>query len=777
VRLFAAAGIALIAGVIVWQLPTRRSIRPSHAPSQDSGAGPPTSADASYVGAEKCAGCHQDAFKAWRASQHREAMQPADTTSVRGRFDDAQFRYNEVVSRFFQRDGRYWVRTDGPDGKLTDFEIKYTFGVDPLQQYLIELPGGRIQALSIAWDTRPKSAGGQRWFHLYPGEQIRHGDELHWTGRQQNWNFMCADCHSTNLRKNYDAASGTFKTTWSEMNVSCEACHGPGSRHVNWAQQAKSPSSTAGNDNGLTVRLTERRNVAWTIDPATLKPVRSAPRTTSAEIDTCSPCHSRRTQIADGYSAGAPLLDFYEPATLEPTLYYPDGQQREEVYTHGSFVQSRMAHAGVTCSDCHEPHSATPRAPDNSLCTRCHASSRYDLRGHHHHRPMSAGAACVECHMPARTYMQIDPRRDHSLRVPRPDLTVTAGVPNACTGCHANRPPTWAAAAVRGWLGRDATGFQDFATAFYDAEQRRSGAGTSLSAIASSATQPSIVRASAVERLAELGGPASNLPSLLRDADPLIRRSAVRTLEQTPRPEWTPLLVPLLSDPARAVRIAAARVLAPSAAQLTGSDLAAFQRASAEVLAAARFAADRPESRVSLGVFLSDLGRTGEAESEYRAAIRLAPDFPPGYVNLAELLRRSRTEQEAEQVLREGIARNPRSPELHYALGLSLTRSNRSTEATGALKTASDLAPHLSTFSYAYALALNKTGQSAPAIRVLLSALARHPGDRDILFALAAFERDAGELAAARQHARQLVERDPNDGEARALEESLRERR
>jgi predicted CXXCH cytochrome family protein len=776
VRLFAAAGIALIAGVIVWQLVPWRSSRHSDGPSQDSGAGPPKSAEASYVGAEICAGCHQDAFKAWRASQHREAMQPADTTSVKGRFDDAQFRYDDVVSRFFQRDGRYWVRTDGPDGKLADFEIKYTFGVDPLQQYLIELPGGRIQALSIAWDTRPKSAGGQRWFHLYPGEHIRHGDELHWTGRQQNWNFMCADCHSTNLRKNYDAASDTFKTTWSEVNVSCEACHGPGSRHVNWAQQATSSSSTAGADNGLTVHLTERRNVTWTIDPATLKPVRSAPRSTSAEIGTCMPCHSRRAQIADGYAAGAPLLDFYEPATLEPRLYYPDGQQREEVYTHGSFVQSRMAHAGVTCSDCHEPHSAALRAPANTLCTGCHTSSRYDAPTHHHHRPASAGAACVECHMPTRTYMQVDPRRDHSLRVPRPDLTLTTGVPNACTGCHANRPATWAATAVRGWLGRDATGFQDFATAFHDADQRRPGAGTSLSAIASSATETSIVRASAIERLGELGA-APDLTTLLRNADPLIRRSAVRVIEQAPRPEWTPLLVPLLADPTRSVRLAAARVLGPSAAQLTGSDLGAFQRASAEALAVARFSADRPESRVAVGVFLSDLGRTSEAESEYRAAIRLGPDFPPGYVNLAELLRRSRTEQEAEQVLREGIARIPQSAELHYALGLSLTRSNRPTEATAALKTASDLAPDISTFSYGYALALNKTGQSAPAIRVLISALARHPGDRDILFALAAFERDAGELAAARQHARQLVERDPNDGEARALEESLRERR
>jgi Flp pilus assembly protein TadD len=704
-------------------------------------------------------------------------MQPANTTSVKGAFDNVRFRYDDVVSTFFQRDGRYWVRTDGPDGELADFEIKYTFGVDPLQQYLIELPRGRMQALSIAWDTRPKSAGGQRWFHLYPGEHIRHGDELHWTQRQQNWNFMCADCHSTNVRKQYDAASDSFQTTWSEMNVSCEACHGPGSRHVSWAQRAPPSSSTAATDNGLTVHLTERRQVAWTIAAGTLKPVRSTPRTTSSEIGVCAQCHSRRSQITDGYYAGAPLPDFYEPATIEPSLYYPDGQQREEVYTHGSFLQSRMAHAGVTCSDCHEPHSATLRAPPHTLCTQCHASARYDAPAHHHHKPTSAGAACVECHMPARTYMQIDARRDHSLRVPRPDLTLTTGVPNACSGCHANRPTTWAAAVVRGWLGRDATAFQDFAIAFHDAEQRRPGAVTSLLAIAASAQEPPIVRASAVDRLGELGAPASRLTQLLRESDPLIRRSMLRALERAPRTESTPLVVPLLSDPIRSVRIAAARVLGPSAMQLTGSDLAAFQRASADVLAAARFNADRPESRVSLGVFLADQGRTSEAENEYRAALRLGPDFPPGYVNLAELLRTTRTESAAEQVLREGIARNPRSAELRYALGLSLTRSNRPTEATAALKSASDLAPDISTFTYAYALALNKTGQSTLAIRVLITALARHPGDRDILFALAAFERDAGELAAARQHARQLVERDPNDGEARALEESLRERR
>src|SRR5262245_17785522 len=356
-------------------------------------------------------------------------MLPADSTSVKGRFDGAEFRYDDVVSRFFQRGSRYWVRTDGADGRLADFEIKYTFGIYPLQQYLIEQPGGRMQALSIAWDAREKTAGGQRWLHLYPGQHIRHGDELHWTGRQQNWNFMCADCHSTNVRKNYDPAANRFQTTWSEIDVACEACHGPGSKHIAWAHNTSVPSNARSADNGLPVHLTERRDVTWTIDPNTLKPVRSTRRVTAREIDTCAHCHSRRAQIADGYQAGAPLLDFYEPATLDPTLYFADGQQRDEVYNYGSFLQSRMAYAGVTCSDCHEPHSAALRAAGNALCVRCHTASRYDAPEHHHHKAGGAGSACIACHMPTRTYMQIDARQDHSFRVPRPDLTATIGAP------------------------------------------------------------------------------------------------------------------------------------------------------------------------------------------------------------------------------------------------------------------------------------------------------------------------------------------------------------
>ena len=318
--------------------------------------------------------------------------------------------------------------------------IKYTFGVSPLQQYLVEFPDGRLQALPIAWDTRPMEQGGQRWFHLYPEEQITHDDELHWTRAAQNWNFMCADCHSTGVRKNYDPVADRFETQWAEIDVACEACHGPASRHLAWAEAKEAGKPWDEDENkGLTVRLDERRDITWTVDPATGNAVRSKPRTSERELEVCAQCHARRGQIAEDYVPGKPFLDDYRPALLEPPLYYADGQQRGEVYKWGSFLQSKMYAKGVTCSDCHEPHSGKLRASGNAVCTGCHLQGKYDTAEHHHHPPGSAGAACAACHMPTTTYMVIDPRHDHSLRVPRPDLSVEFGTPNPCTGCHTDR--------------------------------------------------------------------------------------------------------------------------------------------------------------------------------------------------------------------------------------------------------------------------------------------------------------------------------------------------
>jgi tetratricopeptide (TPR) repeat protein len=652
-------------------------------------------AAASYVGAAACAQCHAKEHAAWQGSQHDRAMQVADEKTVLGDFAGAKFTHAGVTSTFLRRDGRFLVRTDGPDGRLADFEVQYTFGVEPLQQYLIELPGGRLQALGIAWDSRPRASGGERWFHLYPDRRLKAGDPLHWTGIDQNWNYQCADCHSTNLRKGYDDATRTFKTTWTDLNVGCEACHGPGSDHVAWARKAGDWRRFAPGK-GLAVALDERRGVSWPIDPRTGNAVRSKPRETNREIETCARCHARRGQFSDAWHAGRPFTEAFRAALLEPGLYHPDGQQRDEVYTYGSFLQSRMHAHGVTCSDCHDPHSGRLRAPGNAVCAQCHAPARYDAASHTHHAPGSAGAQCAACHMPTTTYMVVDPRHDHSFRIPRPDRTVALGVPNACNQCHAGRSAQWAADAIAQWFPQAKPGFQTFAAALDAGDRGAPGAQGALIRIAEDRAQPAIARASAVQRLGRYLG-AVTLPTVanaLNDPDPMVRAAGVDGLSGADAATRARLLARLLDDPDRLVRMEAARALAGEPeARLAPDARTRFERALEEYVAAQRFNADRPEAQAALGNLEANRGRHAEAAAAYRKALELDPAFAQAALNLADLQRSLARDDEAERILRELLKRAPQSAPGHHALGLALVRQRRTLEALEELALAAKLAP------------------------------------------------------------------------------------
>src|SRR5262245_28359451 len=721
-----AGGLILLASaaLLAW-----RYLAPSAA------TGPASSA--AFVGAQKCADCHSEEHARWAQSDHARAMQIASEATVLGDFADRRFTHGAVTSTFFRREGRFMVRTDGPDGKPADFEIKYTFGVRPLQQYLVELPGGRLQALSIAWDSRPREAGGQRWFHIYPNERIDFRDELHWTRRQQNWNYMCSDCHSTNVRKNYDAATDRYATTWSEINVACEACHGPGSRHVAWAEVAGSGRAYGADDKGLMVTLSERRGVQWTSGASSGNGRRRVPRSTAVELGVCAQCHARRSQISSDYAPGRPFLDHYLPALLTSPLYWPDGQQRDEVYDWASFLESRMHAAGVTCSACHEPHDQKLRAPGNQVCAGCHAAAKYDAATHHFHRAGGRGAECAGCHMPVTLYMLVDPRHDHSIRVPRPDRSVTLGVPNACTGCHTDRKPDWAAGKVRDWYGRDAGGYQRFAEAFHGAENGVPAAAGELAALIRDPSAPGIARASALARMSgDLGRSPAAADTLKRaagDPDPLVRRAAVAALDFLPPDARIGPAVPLLVDPVRIVRIEAARVLAPVRSEALSQDArAAYERAAAELVDAQRANADRPEFRTNLGTFFATRRRIADAETEFRAALALEPKFVPAYVNLADLYRAEQREPDVRRVLEEGLAAVPDDAALHYALGLALVRAKRSADALTHLERAATRAPDNARFVYTYAVALHSAGRPRQAVGVLEKGLERHPNDRDM---------------------------------------------
>lgn len=730
--------------------------------SRTSGArGPKPQGQVAFVDDRSCARCHEPQYREWSGSHHDRAMQPASEKTVLADFNDTTFTHFGVTTRFFKRGGKFFVNTEGPDGKPGDFEIKYTFGVDPLQQYLIEFPGGRLQSLTIAWD-----AVKERWFSLYPDEKIVPGDSLHWTGRYQNWNLMCAECHTTDLKRGYDAATDSYKTTWAALNVGCQACHGPGEAHVAWADALRAGKRVDKADDGLLVKTT-----------------RVASR---EQVDECAPCHSRRNPLDSVARPGRPFLDEYRAEGLRPELYYPDGQQLGEVYEYASFRQSRMYQQGVRCTDCHNPHTGKVRGAGNALCTRCHGTPGdprfptagnkvYDAVTHHFHQAGSAGAQCVNCHMPTRNYMIVHARRDHSIRIPRPDLTVKLGTPNACNACHKDRSAQWAAAAVEKWYGHAPGPHYGEVIAAGRAGAPNAEAG--LIALAGDHRQPAIVRAAALDTLRRYGpAGASVIVAATKDEDPAVRASAAAGLAGLPEGERLAAVGPLLTDPIRSVRIEAARALASTRADRFGAtERPAFDAALAEYKQAQTAMADMPGSHLNLGALYETEGRTHQAEQAYLTALRLDPYFGPARANLASLYNTVGRNADAERVLRKGITLTPSEGELHYSLGLLLAEANRLPEAADALREAARLLPDRARVRYNYGLALQKLGRLREAETALLEAERLNPRDPQIAYALAFL------YAGQRQYKRALVyaersaeQASPDDPGPRQLVERIR---
>lgn len=725
-------------------------------------AATPETVEARFVGSAECRTCHAPAFDAWESSHHHLAMQEATSETVLGDFSGVTVEYFGKQARFLRRDGKFVVRTEGADGTIEDFEVVHTFGIEPLQQYLVAFPRGRLQALPYAWDTRAADAGGQRWFHLHADEYVEPGDELHWTGRNYNWNYMCAECHSTDVSLNYDAETDAFDTRYAEIPVGCEACHGPGSHHVEQAGAGEFDDSA-----GLAVDLGDADGATWVMNPDTGIAERSTPVAGRAQQpESCGRCHARRGVITADYEYGEPLAHTHMPALLDEPLYFADGQIRDEVYVYGSFLQSRMYSAGVTCTDCHDAHSgrllAGPAPSD--VCARCHLPARFETVEHAGHA--SGDASCVDCHMPDRTYMGVDERRDHSFRVPRPELAAELGTPVACDDCH------------EPGIGAGATAAADTGRPHYAhglAAGREGYANAALAELATDTEFPAIARATA---LTQLRYPArrADIAAIrqgLGDADPLLRIAALRALRQLPGDAQVDGGVPLLDDPVRGVRIEAARTLAGFSDLLPADANRPFARAAGEYRAAFELTANRPESLTALGDFDLDAGRLAPAVRYYERALALDADYVTARLNLSDALRQQRDEARAGGILRAGVDRTPDNAALRHAFGLHLVRAGRPEEGLDELRRAADLDPDSARFAYVVGVALNSLGRSDEAVASLEAARADFPGDYDIAWALATMRRDRGELDAARQIVDELARRFPDDPNVRALARQL----
>lgn len=725
---------------------------------------------ADFIGSEQCAACHDSEYRHWTGSHHDLAMQIVSEDTVLGDFDDANFTYNGITTRFFRDGKRFMVRTDGEDGQLQDFEVAYVFGVYPLQQYLLPLSRGRLQALSIAWDARPAAEGGQRWYHLYPDERVDHSDPLHWTGPYQNWNTRCAECHSTDVHKGYAMDTRSFTTRYAEIDVGCEACHGPGSKHVRAAQEGKLEGLGGA---GFSTALAQRGD--WYFPEGESIARRSEALASRAQIDNCARCHARRGTLGD-YHYGADLLDTHRLSVLQPPLYYPDGQIRDEVYVYGSFIQSKMHQAGVVCSNCHEPHSNALRAPGNGVCAQCHKPAEYDTPGHHFHPLASAGASCADCHMPETTYMGVDPRRDHSMRIPRPDLSVVMGIPNACNQCHADRDASWAVAALREW-GVEFRDTGSHPARQFDRVQRGDiRAVPALAALALDTGQPAIWRATAMEALGAVGGRDATraMAALLYDDDAIIRASTVRSLQFLSLPQRFQLLTPLLDDPILGVRMEVASALAGVPLDQIPEDASRkLEALFKEYVRVQRQHADMPGALMQLGLFYGNRGDGPAAEAMYREALHINGHLLPAYLNLADLLRAQSRDDEARALLQRALAVDPDNGNTLHALGLLETRAGNTGPALDFLGRAAAVETDGTRHRFVYAIALHDLGKPQEAIGVLNRLLKEAPQDEQVLLALTNYHAELGNSSAAAGYARQLADSYPSNPNYRQLLQSL----
>ncbi len=588
---------------------------------------------ADFIGSPRCATCHEQAFKAWRESHHFAAMQRATPDTVLGDFSGQRFEHFGERFRFEQSDGKFLVFSASEDGPEQRHEVSHTFGVYPLQQYLITAPRGRKQALTVAWDSRPAADGGQRWYHLYPDEPTPPGDELHWLGPNANWNGMCAECHSTNLTVGYRAETDSFDTRFSEVSVGCEACHGPGSDHVQQAERNRFDD-----DWGLALDLDDQAEARWlmTADDGIAR--RSKPPARRQQTEACGRCHARRSVLTETYRYGQPLTATHMPALLEDGLYFPDGRIQDEVYVYGSFKQSAMYAAGVTCTNCHNPHSGKLRtAGDPSgVCSQCHAPAVF-ANADHAPDPKVPPERCVDCHMPARTYMGVDPRRDHSFRIPG------AG----------ERSDHYGQAIAAGRAG-------------YANDQ--------LVAAMGEEHYPAIARATALSLLSPPFSATHRTAifQALVNSSPLLRVAALGVLPNLAPQERGLNGIAALSDSMLAVRIAAARAFAGQQSMLPQTARKAFERAATEARNSLRSGLWQPLNGVRLAEFEGALGDVAAAESAYLYALKVAPKLGLVHHAYGLFLVRQGRRQAALTSLQQAVELAPENPRLVYVLGVAL---------------------------------------------------------------------------------------------------------
>ncbi len=719
---------------------------------------------ATYVGRETCIECHLNEHNQWIGSHHDKAMDHANDSTVLGDFNEQALEYNGMTHKMYRKDSGFFVYTDGENGEMEEFEITYVFGFYPLQQYLVEFDGGRLQTLSLTWDSK-----NHEWYHMAEALQdeiIDHNNWLHWTNQAQNWNGMCADCHSTNVVKGYDVETDTYHTTWSEIDVSCETCHGPSSEHLTWA--AKAEYARDENTNyGLVVKTSDISNKEY--------------------VDLCVRCHARRGVITD-FIHSENIYDHTIPNLPTGEDYFIDGQIKGEVYVYGSFTQSKMYMQEVQCNDCHNAHSTELLFDDNQLCTQCHQADDYDTYDHHFHKSfgeegeavvaddgvtfeVGEGTRCINCHMPQRFYMGVDYRADHSLRIPRPDLSQKLGTPNACNQCHDEESYQWAVDYIDEWhgIGRKS----QYGEAFKESRTGSQEGFEGLVNIYQDDVYPEIVRAIAVH-LIGMHYQSEGKDILLQatnDINGHIRYYALQNLMMDDQRSINKVLS-LLNDQTKAIRIeCAAKLNAMGQEQVPGRYREAFREAKDEYLASLKYSADFPSGKFNLANFYYNEQQLDKAETLYEKALKQDSLLHGIKVNLALVYNSKGKYEEAEKLLKDYLKNNPQDGQTMFTYALFLSERKRYNESMEYLLKASELSPRNSRIKYNIAMMYDFRENPEKAEEYLRKAISINPDNQHYYMALLNVFMKYEFTQKAQELAREILEKFPNVQQKEQIEQ------
>lgn len=690
-----------------------------------------------YTGDQSCKSCHRNEYHEWTLSHHYMAMQPANDSTVVGDFNNTSYSADGITSRFFKNEGKYFINTQGQDGRYHDFEIKYIFGFTPLQQYLIAFPEGRMQVTRQSWDVNKK-----KWFHQNPNQKIAANDWLHWTGNAQNWNTMCASCHSTNLQKKYDIDSDTYHTTYSVINVSCESCHGAGSAHIDYINSGNYQKGKK--IEGSFLQMNKKTNQL-------------------AQINNCAPCHSRRGEISPSKITSNELLDNYIPQIPDTEFFHADGQVKDEDYVYTSFLQSKMFQRGITCSNCHNVHTGKPVLTGNNTCLQCH-QKKYSEPEHTFHTAAIAASECKNCHMPGRYFMGNDYRYEHSFRAPRPDLSVKYGTPNACNNCHTNKGASWAKAAIEKWYGPDRA--YHFSEDLIPGSLLNKESEGHLIKLIGDTSIPTIIQATAVFYLGSIPTQKSltTLINCLNFTDAQTRYRAIRSLSNFEYQTWINAIGPLMADKVRAVRIAAADLYTTiPRQQIPAQFQSTFNSAFRELQSYLAYQADFAVGNLMLADHYLKLQDYYNAEKFYLRGLKKDSLLNYARLNLSTVYNAEGKNDKALEILLAAEKIEPANDRIYFNLALLYNELNDQSTAEKYFAKAIALKTQNPKVYYNYGLLLNQWKNYKEAERILEAGLIIDPASAELFYALTFVYLQSDNRAKARQTAIKLKRLDPSN--------------